>query len=92
MNTHTALRPVNVQEGEGQQSFVPFFGQQLLFELNKVRLQVNHLWSPAIGPINNCEQVTEKHEKVQQKKKEKKTTIKSYLCVQKCIGHISLEF
>lgn len=72
MNTHTALRPVNVQEGEGQQGFVPFFGQQLLFELNKVRLQVNHLWSPAIGPINNCERVTEKHENVQQKENEKR--------------------
>lgn len=59
MNTHTALCPVNVQEGEGQQGFVPFFGQQLLFELNEVRLQVDHLWSPAIGPINNCERVRE---------------------------------
>lgn len=49
-STYTALRPVDVEEGEGEQGFVPFFGQQLLLELNKVGFQVNHLWSSAIGP------------------------------------------
>lgn len=49
-STYTALRPVDVEEGEGEQGFVPFFGQQLLLELNKVGFQVNHFWSPAIGP------------------------------------------
>lgn len=48
--TYAALRPVDVQEGEGEQGFVPFFGQQLLLELNKVGFQVNHFWSSAIGP------------------------------------------
>lgn len=49
-STHAALCPVDVEEGEGEQGFVPFFGQQLLLELNKVGFQVNHFWSSAIRP------------------------------------------
>lgn len=49
-STHAALGPVDVEEGKGEQGFVPLFGQQLLLELNKVGFQVNHLWSSAIGP------------------------------------------
>lgn len=49
-STYTALCPVDVEEGEGEQGFVPFLRQQLLLELNKVGFQVNHFRSPAIGP------------------------------------------
>lgn len=49
-STHAALRPVNVEEGEGEQGLVPLLGQQLLLELHEVRLQVNHPRSPAVRP------------------------------------------
>lgn len=35
-DTYTALRPVDMKEGEGEQGLVSFFGQQLLLELHEV--------------------------------------------------------
>lgn len=50
VTTHTTVCPVYVQEGEGEQGSVSILRKQLLFELNKVGLEVNHLWCASVGP------------------------------------------
>lgn len=57
--THTAVCPVNVKKGEGEESFVPLFGEQVFFELDKVCFQVDHFWRSPIRPEGkgkNCSQ------------------------------------
>lgn len=54
--THTAVSPVDVQEGECQQSLVAFLWEELLFKLDKICFKVNHFWCTAIHPTQEGEQ------------------------------------
>lgn len=48
--TYTAVGPVDVEEREGEESLVAFFGEELLFELDKIGFEVNHFWCAAVSP------------------------------------------
>lgn len=48
--THTTVSPVDVEEGEGEQSLVALLGEQLLFKLDKISFKVDHFWRTAIRP------------------------------------------
>lgn len=50
VSTHTAVSPVDVQEGECQQSLVAFLWEQFLFKLDKICFKVYHFWCTAIHP------------------------------------------
>lgn len=49
-HTYTAVGPVDVEEREGEESLVAFFGEELLFELDKIGFEVNHFWCAAVSP------------------------------------------
>ena len=48
--TYTAVSPIDVQEGESEQSLVAFLGEELLFILDKISFKVDHFWCAAIRP------------------------------------------
>lgn len=48
--THTAVGPVDVEEGEGEESLVALLGEELLFKLDKISLEVDHFWCAAVRP------------------------------------------
>lgn len=54
--THTAVSPVDVQEGEGEESLVALLGEELLFKLDKISLKVDHFWSTAVRPAQKSKQ------------------------------------
>lgn len=50
--THTAVSPVDVEEGEGEESLVAFLWEELLFKLDEVSFKVDHLWCAAVRPAH----------------------------------------
>lgn len=54
--THTAVSPVDVEEGEGEKSFVALLWEQLLFKLDKISFKVDHFWCTAISPAQKQKQ------------------------------------
>lgn len=38
-----------MQEREGEKSLVAFFGEELLFELDKIGFEVDHFWGAAVS-------------------------------------------
>lgn len=48
--THTAVSPVDVEEGEREESLVTLLGEKLLFKLDKISFKVDHLWCTAVRP------------------------------------------
>lgn len=55
-DTHTAVSPVDVQEGEGEESLVALLGEELLFKLDKISFKVDHFWCTAISPEEKTQQ------------------------------------
>lgn len=55
-STHTAVSPVDVEEGEGEESLVALLWEELLFKLDKISLKVDHFWSSAICPVQKRKQ------------------------------------
>lgn len=53
-DTYTAVGPVDVEEREGEESLVAFFGEELLFELDKIGFQVDHFWRAAVRPATQA--------------------------------------
>lgn len=54
--THTAVSPVNVEEGEGEKSLVALLGKELLFKLDKISFKVDHFWCTAVRPAQKRKQ------------------------------------
>lgn len=48
LTTHAAVSPVDVEEGEGEESLVALLGEEILFKLNKISFKVNHFWCTTI--------------------------------------------
>lgn len=54
--THTAVGPIDVEEGEGEESLVALLGEQLLFKLDKISFKVDHFWRTAVSPAHRRQQ------------------------------------
>lgn len=54
--THTAVSPVDVEEGEGEKSLVALLWEQLLFKLDKISFKEDHFWCTAISPAQKWKQ------------------------------------
>lgn len=54
--TYTAVSPIDVEEGESEQSLVAFLGEELLFILDKISFKVDHFWCTAIRPAHERKQ------------------------------------
>lgn len=55
-STHTAVGPVDVEEGEREKSLVALLGEQLLLKLDKISFKVDHFWCAAISPAQQTKQ------------------------------------